>query len=192
MVDACCGPAHGCVFAKAILARAADCSLARRRSVGERELLECPSPVAHTNCETLAALMHERARFALRLPRPEQPLMHAQAMRLQCGGLAGLQRALTGGPGLSERVAGPPGGSAANASTADADADGGDGDLERRARDAAAGAPSASPPAADVHALIGLAQARHGSLTALPWDAVVAAMREWAPRRRRAPSPTTR
>ena len=30
--------------------------------------MECASPVARTNCGTLAALMHERARFALRLP----------------------------------------------------------------------------------------------------------------------------
>ena len=46
------------------------------------------------NCVTLAALLHERARFALRLPRAGQPLMHAQAMRLHCGGLLALQHAL--------------------------------------------------------------------------------------------------
>jgi hypothetical protein len=36
-----------------------------------------------------------------------------------------------------------------------------------------------------VHRLVGEAQARHGSLTDLPWDALVAALRDWAPRRRR-------
>ena len=91
---ACCDSASGCVFAKALLARAAVCELAHRRPVAEREVIECPSPVARTNCSTLAALMHERARFALRLPVPGQPVIHAQSLRLQCGGLLGLQQAL--------------------------------------------------------------------------------------------------
>ena len=54
----------------------------------------CGSPVARINCATLAALLHERARFALRLPPPGRPLMHVQALRLQCGGLAALRQTL--------------------------------------------------------------------------------------------------
>jgi hypothetical protein len=76
------------------LARAAVCELSQRRSLGEREIVECTSAVARTNCGTLAALMHERARFALRLPGPGHPMIHAQALKLHCGGLLGLQRAL--------------------------------------------------------------------------------------------------
>ena len=83
-----------CVFAKALLARVAVCELAARRSVGERDIVECSSGVARTHCGTLAALMHERARFALRMPSPGHPMIHAQALRLHCGGLLGLQRAL--------------------------------------------------------------------------------------------------
>jgi hypothetical protein len=88
----CCGADGGrsCVFAKALLARAATCALSQRLPFGERELLECASPVAHINCGTLAALLHERARFALRLPPASRPLMHVQALRLQCGGLSAL------------------------------------------------------------------------------------------------------
>jgi hypothetical protein len=92
--SACCESGAVCVFAKALLARTAVCGLACRRSVGEREVIECSSVVARTNCGTLAALMHERARFALRLPSPGQPVIHAQALRLHCGGLVGLQQAL--------------------------------------------------------------------------------------------------
>jgi hypothetical protein len=62
--------------------------------VGERTVLDCASPVALTNCGTLAALMRERARFALRLPPATRPLLHVQALRLQCGGLAALQQVL--------------------------------------------------------------------------------------------------
>jgi len=90
----CCESTSACVFAKAILARAACCELAERHAVAERDLLECPSPTARINCTTLAALLHERARFALRLPPPGRVMVHAQALRLQCGGLLGLQQAL--------------------------------------------------------------------------------------------------
>jgi hypothetical protein len=138
-MNGCCERSDAvCVFDRALLARSAACGLAARRSVGERELLECSSPPARINCSLLAALMHERARFALRLPRAGEPLMHAQALRLHCGGLAGLRAAL--------------------------------GDAE-----------------ADVHALVALAQQRHGSLADLPWEPLVAAMRDWAPRRRSPP-----
>jgi hypothetical protein len=90
--NGCCGTsASGCVFAKVLLARSAECERACRRSVGEREAIECAAPTALANCTTLAALLHERARFALRLPRPGEPLMHAKAMRLHCGGILALQ-----------------------------------------------------------------------------------------------------
>lgn len=90
----CCESGTVCVFAKALMAKAAVCELSSRRSVGERELVECSSAVARTNCATLAALMHERARFALRLPSPGHPMIHAQALKLHCGGLIGLKHAL--------------------------------------------------------------------------------------------------
>lgn len=90
----CCESSGGCVFAKALLARSAVCELAQRRALAERDVIDCTSPVARMNCATLAALLHERARFALRLARPGQPLLHAQAVRLQCGGLLGVQQAL--------------------------------------------------------------------------------------------------
>ena len=134
--DACCPSGTACIFGKALLARVAVCGLAGRRSVGERELVECNSVVARTNCGTLAALMHERARFALRLPGPGQLMIHAQALRLHCGGLIGLQRVLA--------VAQP-----------------------------------------DVHAMVGVAHERLGSLTELPWDVIVREIANWQPHRRR-------
>ena len=88
----CCGPAERCVFAKALLSRSVVCERSTRRAEGEQMHVVCTSPVAHTNCGTLAALLHERSRFALRLPAPGHPLLHAQALRLQCGGLAALQQ----------------------------------------------------------------------------------------------------
>ena len=84
-----------CVFARALLAGCAACATSVRRALAERETIGCTSPVAHTNCETFAALVRERAAFALRLGAGA-PLPHAAAMKLQCGGIAGL-RACAGG-----------------------------------------------------------------------------------------------
>jgi hypothetical protein len=134
--SACCESGSVCVFAKALLARTAVCELAKRRSLGERDIVECSSVVARTNCGTLAALMHERARFALRLPSPGHPMIHAQALRLHCGGLLGLKQVL-----------------------------------------------GAEQP--DVHGMVGVAHERYGSLTQLPWVAIVREIAAWQPHRRR-------
>ncbi len=92
----CCGSGLACVFAQALLARAAACPLAVRSAQAERTLVECSAPVSHVNCQTLAALLFERSRFALRLPPAGRPLMHQQALRLQCGGVAAIAQALGG------------------------------------------------------------------------------------------------
>jgi len=85
-----------CVFEKALLARCADCAVAVRHALAERESVACASPVARTNCATLLALVAERAAFALRLPRGGDPLPHAVTMKLQCGALRGLADSLAG------------------------------------------------------------------------------------------------
>jgi hypothetical protein len=83
-----------CVFEKALLARCARCELAQHHAVAERELVVCTSSVARTNCATLSALLRERATFALKLRPAGAPTPHAVAMKLQCGGVTGLQHAL--------------------------------------------------------------------------------------------------
>lgn len=94
---ACCGggePAAACVFGKALLAQAAGCRHARRHAAGEALATMCATAAARADCAALATLLHERARFALKLPAAGRPLMHAQAMRLQCGGIAALRQLL--------------------------------------------------------------------------------------------------
>jgi len=82
-----------CVFQGALQARCATCELMAQRSLAEREVLSCTRPTAHINCETLLNLFHERATFPLHL-KPGAPLTHAIELRLQSGGLLGLQKAL--------------------------------------------------------------------------------------------------
>lgn len=91
-VSPCCDIEQGCVFSKALLARTATCELARRLCADEHEVLACSSPAARERCGSLATLLHERARAALRLPPPGKPLIHVHALRLQCSGLAALQQ----------------------------------------------------------------------------------------------------
>ncbi len=83
-----------CVFERAILVGCVQCTLARPHALAEREVVACSLEVARINCTTLESLFHERARFALRLPRAGVPIVHAKVMQLQCGGLRGLQTAL--------------------------------------------------------------------------------------------------
>lgn len=83
-----------CVFEKALIMRRVTCELASRHALAERESVACTSPVARTNCETFLGLLSERAAFSLKLSRSDASIPHAIAMKLQCGGLAGLQHAL--------------------------------------------------------------------------------------------------
>lgn len=83
-----------CVFERAILVGCAQCELSRRHALAEREVVACALEVARINCTILNELFHERATFALHLPRAGAPIAHAQVMKLQCGGLRGLQAAL--------------------------------------------------------------------------------------------------
>lgn len=85
--------AQPCVFEKALHARCASCEVAAQHALAEREAIACSSPVARTNCDTLLAMLRERSAFALKLPTGA-PLPHAMTMKLQCGGLRGLQQVL--------------------------------------------------------------------------------------------------
>lgn len=157
----CCGVAHGCIFAKVLLARSASCECAERRQEGETSSVACLSPVAHHNCETLAALFAERARFALKLPPAGRPMLHVQALRLQCGGVAALREHM--GKGMGQGMV--------------------------QQTDLQIGTPARPAPDADtdVHRLVQAAQERHHSLAELPWAELVPRMRAWTPRRRGAP-----
>ncbi len=87
---------HPCPFEKALLAGCGTCALAQRRNIAEREAVACRDGAARAACAELLGLLRRNAAFALHLPQPEERLTHAQEMKVQCGSLAGLQRALTG------------------------------------------------------------------------------------------------
>lgn len=93
---------HPCPFEKALLSGCGACALAQRRNIAEREAVACCEGAASQACAALLAHLRRNAAFALHLARPEERLTHAQEMRVQCGGLAGLQRALTGAEAVGD------------------------------------------------------------------------------------------
>lgn len=80
-----------CPFEKAILSRCAECDQARKFNIAEREAVACEAAVARENCLTLHGLLHQNAAFALKLAHPGEPLPHAKEIKVQCGGLLGVQ-----------------------------------------------------------------------------------------------------
>ncbi len=83
-----------CVFAKAILRRCCQCSRAQKLFLAEREAVACKSPGARQRCAEVLEVLHGKAIFALRLPHAESVLPHGKELKVQCGGMLGLQRAL--------------------------------------------------------------------------------------------------
>lgn len=83
-----------CPFGKSILTGCAGCSKAAKRNIAERELVACSSDTAHERCVALRDLLRNSFAFALGRPHIDGPLPHAQEMRMQCGGLTGLQLVL--------------------------------------------------------------------------------------------------
>jgi len=90
--DAIGGPA--CVFERALLARCAGCAQAARHALAEREAIGCRSAAGRERCAALFGMLRERSAFALGQRDGGGPVPHALAMRLQCGGLAGIARAM--------------------------------------------------------------------------------------------------
>ncbi len=80
-----------CVFEKALLTRRFGCSQVARINIGEREAAGCSNMNALDTCTRLLDQMHSNANFALGMTHVNGPLPHAREMKVQCGGLLGLE-----------------------------------------------------------------------------------------------------
>lgn len=83
-----------CVFEKTISSRRGTCSSSLRFHLADREGISCKSATGNVLCTELLAHMRSRARFALHLTHADGPLPHAKEIRVQTGGMLGLQAAL--------------------------------------------------------------------------------------------------
>jgi hypothetical protein len=85
-----------CPFEKTILTHCAACSKAENRNIAEREIVACNNAEALERCIALRDLLRHNFTFALGKLHIDGPLPHAQEMRMQCGGLRGVQFTLDG------------------------------------------------------------------------------------------------
>lgn len=88
-----------CPFEKTLLSRQCGCARAERFNLAEREGVSCTAWTAQKNCMTLLGLLRDNARFALGLTAITGPLPHGNEVKVQTGGLLGLQQAVH--PGLA-------------------------------------------------------------------------------------------
>ena len=83
-----------CVFEKAILSRRCSCVCSTRFYLADREGISCDSEAPHERCSRFITLLRENAKFALKITTLEGELPHAKEIKVQNGGLLGLQRVL--------------------------------------------------------------------------------------------------
>jgi hypothetical protein len=81
-----------CLFEKCLFAGHAGCSRSERFNLAEREGIHCDSDSAQAQCAELLVLLRHHSRFALRTQDGNGVLNHAQALRIQVGGLRGLDQ----------------------------------------------------------------------------------------------------
>jgi hypothetical protein len=84
-----------CVFEKLILLRYGSCQNANKLLLAEREAYACESADDQAQCQKLLDLLRNNARFSLQLTHVEGPLPHAKELKVQAGGLFGLQQLLS-------------------------------------------------------------------------------------------------
>ncbi len=85
-----------CAFEKAVLARCVACDLADKHLLAERETINCHDPEAQKTCAELRKALRAHAAFSLKIASLNAPVPHGKEIKAQCGGLKGLQQALSG------------------------------------------------------------------------------------------------
>ncbi|MDH5183312.1 MAG: hypothetical protein OEX12_05420 [Gammaproteobacteria bacterium] len=89
-----------CWFEKAINSRKCLCARMERFNLADREGVRCTMKEGQLQCHALLAALREKALFALQITKLDGPLPHAKEVKVQLGGMLGLQAALH--PELSE------------------------------------------------------------------------------------------
>jgi len=83
-----------CVFEKLILLHYGNCQYAEKLLLAEREAMACQSSQAQMQCQLLLNEIRQKSRFSLHITKMDEPLPHAQEIKVQAGGIFGIQQAL--------------------------------------------------------------------------------------------------
>src|SRR5210317_1884157 len=83
-----------CPYEKAINSRRCNCCQSKRFNLANREGVACKSAAGNLLCHELLNIMRRKARFSLHVMHATSPLPHAKEIKVQVGGLLGLQKLL--------------------------------------------------------------------------------------------------
>lgn len=83
-----------CLFEKSILALKLTCVQSSRKNIAEREVVTCLSNACRARCDDWLCLIREKSQFALHLADTTEPLPHAKELKVQVGGIRGLDSVL--------------------------------------------------------------------------------------------------
>jgi hypothetical protein len=94
-----------CIFEKAINSRRCACAQSARFCLADREGVACNTDSGNRRCTELLENMRRNARFSLQLTQAQAPLPHNKEIRVQVGGLLGLQQVMHPAQADSDTVA---------------------------------------------------------------------------------------
>ncbi len=83
-----------CPFAKALLNGQSGCCHAESFHIAERHGIHCTQKGGQQQCKTFSDQLHQQSRFALGITQLPQQMTSNMELRIQCGGINGLQHAL--------------------------------------------------------------------------------------------------
>lgn len=80
-----------CVFEKSVNSRRSTCEHGRQFNLADREGVACSSEAGNRRCQVFLDMIRRNASFALQQRHIDGPLPHAKEVKVQTGGLLGLQ-----------------------------------------------------------------------------------------------------
>jgi len=83
-----------CCFEKSITAKRCSCQFSLKFLLASREGVKCNNVEAKEHCLLFLSTLRNNARFALKQTKIDGPLPHKKEMKIQIGGLLGLQNTL--------------------------------------------------------------------------------------------------
>ncbi len=83
-----------CMFEKSLTNHRAKCQLSIHFCLADREGYACESSVASSTCKKLLETLRKKSAFALKLHDIDGPLPHNMEIRVQVGGITGLEKLL--------------------------------------------------------------------------------------------------
>lgn len=80
-----------CPYERSILTPYCACEKSQHILIAERESGSCSAAEMQKNCQSYLRYVRSKASFTLKETRRNEPLAYSKEMKIQCGGLLGLQ-----------------------------------------------------------------------------------------------------